>query len=375
MAQKQILIICGEPSGELHAAHLVKALRKTDPDIKISATGAQLLRNEGADVFYDIKELSVMGFFDVFKKLPKFFSLKNLILEKIESEKPDAIIFVDFSGFNLRLAKAINNRIKTIYYVSPQVWASRPGRVKIIKKYIQKMIVLFEFEKVFYEKYGIKAEWVGHPLLDVVKPTMTKEELLKNIKLDNDKPCISLLPGSRKEEIKRILPIMLKSAEIINKSTSVNFIIAKSPQVNWDIYNVIIRKYKIDVKIIEGKPYDCMNIADFCLVCSGTATLETAIMQKPFVIVYKTSLLNYLLYRPLIRVPFIGIVNIVAGERIIPEFIQFNSSPGRIAKETLNYLENRKYLEGMVKRLETINSSLGTPNAATRAAKIIINTL
>ena len=375
MAEKNILIICGEPSGEMHAAGLAGALKKINPEIKITGIGSDLLRSAGVEIFYEIKGLSVMGFFDVLKKLPKFLALKKLILSKIDVLKPDAIIFVDFSGFNLRLAKTINNSIPTIYYVSPQVWASRPGRVKTIKKYIKKMIVLFKFEEEFYRKFGIKADWVGHPLLEIVKPTMPKEELLRNLKFSNTKTTLALFPGSRKQEIKRILPIMLKSALLIAKKLEAQFVIAKTSQVEWNIYNDLIKNYKLDIRIVEGKPYDCMNIADFCLVCSGTATLETTIMQKPFCLIYKTSPLNYLLYRPQIKLPHIGMANIVAGKEIIPEFIQFRASPKKIANYAVITLQDKSKLQSIKNDLAKVSSTLGAPGAADLAAKIIINFL
>ncbi len=371
MAEKHLLIICGEPSGELHAAHLVKALKETNPSLKISAIGSELLKSFGAEIFYDIKGLSVMGFFDVLKKIPRFFALKKLILNKIDAERPDAVIFVDFSGFNLRLAKDINNRVKTIYYVSPQVWASRPGRVKTIKRYIKKMIVLFRFEKDFYRKHHIEAEYVGHPLLDIVKPTMSKKEMLNALKINDPVTILSLFPGSRKQEVRRVLPVMLKSAAIISESVKIKVIIAKAAQVEWHIYENLIKNSKIKASVIEGKPYDCMNIADFCIVCSGTATLETAIMQKPFVIVYKTSLLNYLLYRPLIKVPFIGIINIVAGKKIIPEFIQFGANAGKIAEYIIGLINKPADLKNTADCLLKIKLSLGENNASLRAAGII----
>ncbi|MBM3243557.1 MAG: lipid-A-disaccharide synthase [Candidatus Omnitrophica bacterium] len=375
MAEKQILIICGEPSGELHAARLVEELKKLNPGIKISATGSQLLHNAGAEIFYDISGLSVMGFFDVFKKLPKFFSLKRQILSKIKSDKPDAVILIDFSGFNLRLAKGIDNTVATIYYVSPQVWASRSGRVKTIKKYIKRMIVLFKFERAFYKDYGIEADWVGHPLLDIVKPTMQKEELLKSLQLKENKITITLLPGSRKQEVNRILPIMLKSAKIINESLDIQLLVGKSSQVQWDTYNTLINSSGLDVKIVEGKAYDCMNIADFCMVCSGTATLETAIMQKPYCLIYKMSYLNYLLYRPQIKLPYIGLANIVAGKKIIQEFIQFQASPKKIAEYVVNTLRNPVRLQDLREGLTKIKPALGETGAAKSAAKIILSLL
>ena len=375
MAQKQILIICGEPSGELHASLLTLAIKKINPEIKVSGVGSSLLAQAGADIIYDTKGLSVMGLFDVLKKLHKFILLKWLILEKIKEHKFDAVIFVDFSGFNLRLAKTINNSIPTIYYVSPQVWASRAGRVEVIKKYIRKMIVLFEFEKEFYKKRGVEADFVGQALLDVVKPSMSREELLHKLSLSSDKTTIALLPGSRKQEINRILPIMLKAARIINKKINAQFVIAKPKQTAWAIYDRITAKFNIEVKFVEGNTYDALNIADFALVCSGTATLETAIMQKPFLIIYKMSLLNYLLYRPQVKIPWIGMVNIVAGRSIIPEYIQFQAKPERIAKKALDILSNRVELRMMQNELAAVKSSLGQPGAVHRAARIIVDFL
>jgi len=334
------------------------------------------MRKSGASIYCDIKGLAVIGFFDVLKKLPEFFALKKLILEKIKEEKPDAIILVDFSGFNLRLAKEIKKTIPTIYYISPQVWASRPGRVKTIRSYVHKMLVLFKFEEEFYRRYGIDATFVGHPLLDIVGPTMEKKEFLNKFGLLESKTTIAILPGSRKQEIKNILPVMLEASILINKNmANAQFVLAKSPQVDPDIYNRIISKAFMDLKIIEGKTYDCLNIADFCLVASGTATLETAIMQKPFAVIYKMNLLNYLLYRPLVRVPYIGMVNIVAGRKIVPEFIQFNARPKEISEQALEILQNPARLEQMKNGLTQVKSLLGEKGASLRAAQVIIDFL
>jgi len=377
MAQiKHIFIVCGEPSGDLNAASLAKAILQISPETKISGVGGILLRQTPATIYRDIKDLCVIGLFDVLKKLPRFFSLQKLILEKIKEEKPDAIILVDFSGFNLRLAKKINKTLPVIYYVSPQVWASRPGRVKTIKDYIHKMIVLFKFEEEFYKRYEIDATFAGHPLLDIVKPAMERNEFLRKFNLSESKTTIALLPGSRKQEIENILAIMLKTALLIKrKIKDIQFVLAKSPQVDMDIYNQIISRANLDLKIIEGKTYDCLNIADFCLVASGTATLETAIMQRPFAIIYKMILLNYLLYRPQVKVPYIGMVNIVAGQKIVPEFIQFGACPKKISKQVLEILLNPGRIEQMKNSLAQVKSLLGEKGASLRAAQIIIDFL
>lgn len=376
MAQKNILIVCGEPSGDLNAARLAEKILEINPKIRISGVGGNLLRKAGAEIYCDIKDLAVMGLFDVLKKLPKFLSLKELILKKIALTKPDLVILVDFSGFNLRLAKAINNSIPVFYYVSPQVWASRPGRIKTIKRFIRKMIVLFKFEEEFYAQNAVGVNFTGHPLVDIVKPAKTKKEFFEITNLNESKTTIALLPGSRKAEIINILPLMIKAAELIIQSAKeTQFVIAKSTNVEWEVYNRFIKNKKIEVRIIEGKTYDCLNIADFAFVCSGTATLETAIMQKPFFIIYKMNLLNYLLYRPQVKLPYIGMVNIVAGKKIIPEFIQFQADPKQIAQETLKILNDPDQLAKMNNDLSQIKSSLGPAGASLRAAQIITDFL
>jgi lipid-A-disaccharide synthase len=374
MAAKQIIIVCGEASGDLNAGYLAKSLKEIDPTIKISGVGGQLLRSSGAEIFYDIKGLSVMGLFDVLKKLPLFFSLKKLILQKIQQEKPDAIILVDFSGFNLRLAKAINRTLPVIYYVSPQVWASRPGRIKTIRKYIHKMIVLFKFEQDFYRSHGIDVDFAGHPLLDIVRPSMEKEGFLAKFNLSKSKTTIALLPGSRQSEIENVLPVMLGAAKIIAaKINNIQFLIAKSRQVEWSIYKRLTLNFNYDLRIIEGMTYDCLNAADFCLVCSGTATLETAIMQKPFAIIYKMNPLNYLLYRPQVKVPYIGMANIVANKMIVPEFIQFKATADSIASSALKVLNDPAAAKQMTDGLALVKSRLGPGDAGSRAARAVMD--
>ncbi|MFH1413363.1 MAG: lipid-A-disaccharide synthase [Candidatus Omnitrophota bacterium] len=374
MSQRQILIICGEASGDLNAGNLARNILKINPDIKILGVGGPHLRDAGVDIFYDIKDLAAIGLFDVLGKLPRFIKLQNLILSKIKRYKPEAIIFVDFSGFNLRLAKKINNRLPTIYYISPQIWASREGRIKTIKKYIRKISVIFKFEEEFYRRHGVSVDFVGHPLLDTVKPSMSKEDFLRKFNLSAAQRTIALLPGSRATEVKNILAIMLKACvNIAGKFADTQFIIVKSPQVNQDIYNSKIKGINLNLQIIEGKTYDCLNASDFCLVASGTATLETAIMEKPFLIIYKMPLLNYLLYRPQIKVPFIGIVNIVAKRKIVPEFIQFQATAKKIAEETIKFLKDPSKMKELKQEISDIKPLLGDKGAGLRAAENIVD--
>jgi lipid-A-disaccharide synthase len=376
MAQRHLIIVCGEPSGDLHAGELARALQRIDPKLKISGVGAEHLARSGAKVFRDIKGLSVMGLFDVLKKLPSFLALKKDILRKIKETNAAALILVDFSGFNLRLAKAVNNSLPVIYYISPQVWASRSGRVRAIKKYISRMIVFFRFEQEFYAKRGIKTDYIGHPLLDIARPQMSKEVFLRELGLSAGKPAVALLPGSRRAEIARMLPLMLESAKLIRQRIpAAQFIISRPAGMPLDAYNRALKNSGVEAKISEGMNYDCLNCADFALICSGTATLEAVIMETPHLLVYRMGLLNYLLYRPQVRVPYIGIGNIVAGERVVPEFIQFQAKPKAIAQEALKLLLDTAARQQMVDALRRIKTLLGQPGAAQRGAYLINSSL
>lgn len=376
MEAKNILIICGEPSGELHAANLAREIKKLDPALKICAVGGALLKQAGATIIYDIKGLCAFGFFDVIRKLPLFFALKKYLLSYIEKSRPALVILVDFGGFNLRLAKAINNRLPVAYYICPQIWASRQGRVRTIKRYVAKPLVIFPFEKDFYARFGVDAQFVGHPLLDIVKPSMAKGDFLRQNSLSKENLTIALLPGSRKTEVRNILPLMAEAASLINKKVGrLQLIIVKSKNVPAKEYTAALKNRPEDAVLIEDKTYDCLNAADFALVASGTATLETALMNKPFAVVYKMGLLNYLLYRPQVKVPFISMVNILAGKKIVEEFVQFNASPKKIADHAIGVITNPNTSQALKDGLLQTKRSLGEPGAASRAARILLNLL
>lgn len=373
MVAKKVLIVCGEASGDLHAASLAKALLRQEPGCSITAVGGPLLAQAGARVIYDIKGLAVIGLFDALKKLPRFFALRRLLLDTIDSSKPDALVLVDFSGFNLRLARALKKRIPVIYYVSPQVWASRPGRVRTIRDYVSKMIVLFAFERDFYARYGIAADFVGHPLLDTFAPCKDKASLREALGLERSQKTIALLPGSRRQEIINILAVMLAACRIIRKTLpDSQFIIAKSAHVDKSVYQDIMERSGMRALISEAGAFECLSAADFSLVCSGTATLEAAAAGNPFAVLYRMGLLNYLLYRPQVRLPYIGMVNIVAGKKIVEEFVQFGCSAARVAACALATLNDPAKDLRIRKDLSTVVSVLGTPGASERAAGIIL---
>ena len=373
MKKKTIMIIAGEASGDLHAAHLVKELKSINPHLEIFGIGGRKMKEAGVDVIYDIVELAVVGFVEVLKHLKVFKKVLEKLLILLDTRKPDIVILVDYPGFNLRFAKYVKEKnIPVIYYISPQLWAWGKGRIEEIKKYVAKMVVIFGFEEELYRQAGVKASFVGHPFLDIVKPVWKKEETIKHLHLNHHSTKIALLPGSRQKEIERHLSVMLEACEKIKiQLPDVEFILARRKELDSSIYNKIISRSTIKPHSLEDRPYEIMDISDIVIVSSGSATLETAIMEKPMIIVYKTSFLTWFLARNMIKIPNIGLVNVVAGKKIVPELIQFNATAKNIAKETLLILNNKKLQKHIKENLREVKERLGERGATERAAHII----
>lgn len=375
---KTIMIIAGEASGDLHGSSLASSLKAIDPDLRLIGMGGGKMIKAGLKSYQNIEDLSVIGLGEVLSNLGKFTAVFRCLVGRLDSEKPDCVVLIDYPEFNLRFAKEAKKRnIPVIYYISPQIWAWRKGRVKIVKKFIEKMIVIFAFEKDFYEKEGIAAEFVGHPLLDVVRPRFSREEFLKLQGLTDNKKILAFLPGSRQIEVIRNLPVMLKAAGIIKSKLggNIQFVIAKPKEIDGEIYAEILKDCELKPKIIEDYPYDCVNAADLVLVASGTATLETAILEKPMLIIYKVSFLTWLVGKMLVKIPDIGLVNIVAGKRIVPEFIQFDATAEKIADEAIGLLSSPEKINAVKINLRAIKEKLGGPGASRRAAQSILSTL
>ncbi|MDD4910591.1 MAG: lipid-A-disaccharide synthase [Candidatus Omnitrophica bacterium] len=375
MADKKIMIVAGEASGDMHAAHLIKALRELEPSAQFSGLGGERMEQAGARVYYDLTRIAVVGFQEVLRNLGKFRGAFKLFLKEARAIRPDCVVLVDYPGFNLALAKQLKRlKIRTVYYISPQVWAWHRGRVKAIRKFVDKMLVVFRFEKEFYEEEGIEAEYVGHPLLDIVRPSMNKEEAFTRLCLSFKRITVALLPGSRQQEVKKLLPVMLEAAKLINKTIPpTQFVILRSEAVAKEIFEGAISRSGLRVSLLEGNTYDGINIADFCIVASGTATLEVAIMERPMVVVYKTSLLTSFIARCLVRIPDIALVNVVAGGRIVPELIQSDATAQKIAKESVGILSDPERIISIRRQLQEIKEMLKPYGAAQRAAKIIVD--
>lgn len=374
---RKVMIVAGEASGDLHGANLIKELLAREPDLKLQGIGGRRLREAGVELIADVSEMAVVGLTEVLFRLrfilKVFYRLKRIF----RTEKPDLLILIDYSGFNLPLAKAAKKEgIRILYYISPQVWASRMGRIKTIRNTVDRMAVIIPFEPAIYEREGVCATFVGHPLLDLVRPRYSREEALRRFDLQEGRKILGILPGSRPGEIKTLLPLMLETAALLKQSfPDLQFILPLADTLNPGDVSDMVTKLPFDVRIVERETYDAVKIADAVMVASGTATLETALLETPMIIVYKVSELTYRIGKLFVYVDRIGLVNIIAGERIVPEFIQSEADPRAMAKALEEILRNRQRRNAMIAELKKIKPVLGEPGAAARAAAIAYDML
>ena len=374
---KQIMIIAGEASGDQRGAEVASTLLARDPNLKLYGIGGEHMRAAGVETLVDVSQLAVMGFVEVIVHLPRIMRIfkltKNLLIER----KPDLLILVDYPGFNLRLAKiAKKSGIKVLFYISPQVWAWRQHRVKKIAQVVDHMAVIFPFEKQFYQAHNVPVSYVGHPLTQKLKTKISQAEARTKLDIPLQHKMIALLPGSRESEINRILPELIKSTELISTQiANCIFYLAIASTIPTDAISKAIASSNSDIRIARGKTYDIISAADVVLTASGTATLETALLNKPMVIVYKVSALTAFIVRKMIKIPYVSLCNIVAGEQVVVELLQNDATAENIAQETLHILTNEKYREQMQEKLSHIEEKLGNLEAADNVANIALNML
>jgi lipid-A-disaccharide synthase len=363
----ELAIVAGEVSGDIQAGRLVKEIKTIEPDLKIWGICGPKMQEAGAEKISDITELAVVGFFEVIKNYGRIRKVFYKILNEIKVRKPKAVILVDYPGFNLRLAKEIKKiGIPVFYYISPQVWAWGKGRVKQIREFVDKMIVIFPFEKEFYEKENISVEFVGHPIIDVIENYKSnKENFRKELNVSNKEKLIGILPGSRENEIKKHLPVFLDAAE---KIQNVKFIIAAASENIYKVIKSILDCRNCSFPVLSGRAYEIMEASDLIFTSSGTATIETACFGTPMIVVYKLNWLSYFFIKSVANIKYIAMTNVIAGKKIVPEFIQNDVNPENIADQALNILKNP---ENMKKQLNEIKQKLGERGAAKRAANII----
>lgn len=374
---KTIMIVAGEASGDLHGASLVQEMLKTDPALNFYGIGGSKLEKMGVKLFANTSTMAVMGLTEVVSKLGSILKIMGMMKKSLDEYRPDLVILIDYPDFNLRLAKAAKKKgIKVFYYISPQVWAWRKNRINQIKKFVDKMAVILPFEVDTYATKGFTVNYVGHPLLDLVKPRYSKQDSRKKISIDENKTTIALLPGSRLSEVTKLLPEMLRAAEILaQKIPDVQFVLPLADTLEEKNISDISKSSPVKIKVIAGLTYDVISSADLAIVASGTATLETALLGVPMIIVYKVSPLSYLVGRLIINVKNIGLVNIIANKTIVPELIQKDANGEPIATAALAILTNEGRKLEIIRELAAIRAKLGSPGAARRAAQLALDML
>lgn len=369
-AAKKILIVTGETSGDQHGAKLIHQLKKLDSDLQVAGVGSDYLRHAGVRIIADSKNMAVVGAIEVISHLKYILAAYRAIKQEIKNNPPDLLIVIDYPEFNLMVAKLAKKAgIKVVYYISPQVWAWKQKRIKKIKKRIDKMLVIFPFEEIFYQRAHVPVEYVGHPLAGEVKSIMSTADFIEKFQIDPRALIVGILPGSRKGEIKRIFPTLLQAAEkILQTIPNIQFLVPLAPSLNEEDLAPYLKKSFIPVKIISHHFYDVVKNCQAAIVTSGTATLETALLETPMVIVYKTAASTYHIVKRIIKIPFIGLCNIVAGKAIVKELIQHHANPENISSEIIELINNTKYRETMLKELYKVKEQLGDGESSKRAA-------
>ena len=374
--KRNVLIIAGEASADLHGANLVKAMKRLNPETRVKGIGGSKMEAAGVEILIPSSDMAVVGLTEVFSKIniivKAYFRLRYLL----KNSTPDLLILIDYPGFNIALARVAKNfGVPVLYYISPQLWAWRSGRVKKIASRIDKMAVILPFEKDFYIQSGtgIDVEYVGHPLLDAVPRSLNRSGIKNDLGLYNGGPFLGLLPGSRNEEIKNLLPTMVSAAEIISaRYPGLKCVLPVAPTISKDLILSFTDRASVDIVVSEKDIYSVLSVCDLALVTSGTATLETALMGVPMIIAYRMSPISYKIARMVVKVSHAGLVNLVAGEEIVPELIQDALSPRALADKALSILDNEDIMREMKDKLGKLKKVLGSYGASDRTATIAL---
>ncbi len=372
-----IFFSAGESSGDQHAANMFLELKNRLPDIKGIGMGGAKMAQAGIDIRYDSASIAVIGVVEVLKHYGEIRRALKLMQQLLLTEHPDLLVCVDYKEFNFKLAKfAKKNGIKVLFYVSPQVWAWRPGRVKKYGEVIDMMAVIFPFETSYYEAENVPVRYVGHPSVDKVHALRSKAEDLAAFGLSAERPIVGLLPGSRNNEIKRLLPTMLAAAELLQKQLpDIQFILPQADSITDNLLAEYIKQTTLDINVLKNQPYDAIQCCDAVITTSGTATLEIALLQVPMVIVYKLAPITYWLGRLLVNTPFIGLPNIMLGKSIVREFIQHEATPENLAVEAGKILMDKQYSTTMRANLALVKQRLGQGGGSKNMADLALEML
>ncbi len=370
----RLLLSCGEASGDLYAGALTRELRAIDSTATIAGLGGPQFAAAGGQLIDDYRGLSVTGLTEAIAKLPRSWSTLRRLVASAARDRPDALVVIDFPDFNFPLARRVKRLgIPVVYYISPQIWAWRPGRLKTIREIADLVLVIFPFEEKLYRDAGIPVEFVGHPLVDLVQATEPKDAFLRRHGLSTDAPTIAMLPGSRPNEVTRILSTLLAAAERIRaRVAGAQFTIARAPSLDDHLFDAVRTARFAPMALVEGDTDGVLAAADVALTASGTATVQTALHDTPMVVVYKLSPLTYRLGRPLVRLDTFGMVNLIAGEKIVPELIQDACTPDAVADEAVSMLTDPARAARIRTGLARVRERLGAPGASRRAAEAIL---
>lgn len=378
---KKIFIVTGEHSGDVHASFIVRELKKLNPDIKIEAIGGYSLKNEGVKLFSDHSKMALVGLDAIFGIYNHIRLGQNLVNYLTLEYQPDLVLLIDYGGFNLRLAKELKKRgIEVFYYISPQVWATRKGRINKVRKYVTKMMTILPFEEKLYKDKGINAEYVGHPLISQLPRDFNREDFVRQNNLEPNCKIVGIFPGSRKMEINYLMPIFLESARLIHlHSKKIEFCLGQAPNIDDKLINKYLddfkKKYNIDIKVLKNQNHALLANSDAVILASGTISLEAAMYGTPMVISYKAPAIAYYLYLLLRYIKFIALPNIIANKQIVGELLQNNAKPELISQEILSLLYNNDRRGQMIHELGQIQDILGDKVASKEVAKIIENYL
>jgi lipid-A-disaccharide synthase len=366
-----LLLSAGEASGDMYAARLATALKQR-ADIEIFGMGGPQMRAAGVDIVTDYSDVSVVGITEIVSHLPSLVRAMRCLVREAERRKPAFAVLTDFPGFHLRLARKLKSRrIKNIYYICPQFWAWRPWRVRVVRRRFAQALCIFPFEEKFYGDAGVPVKFIGHPLVGSVRPSIDRETFCRQHNLDPQKQILTILPGSRDAELRQHLPLLRDACWLIHREAVAQFVVAAAPAAG----NELLRQgwpHQIPLRVVVGQTYNALAAADAAIVSSGTATIEAALLNVPMVVIYRVTPLTALLAKPLVRTPFFSMVNLIAEKRAVPELIQNDFTPARVAAEVLSLLNDHTAREALRRDLTEVRQRLGPPGAVDRAADAIL---
>lgn len=371
----KIMMSAGEASGDMHAAAVAAEIKRIRPDAEIFGMGGELMKQSGVRIIYDIENLGIIGIVEILKHIPFFFHLRDMLRQAMIDGKPDVLVCIDYPGFNMKIAHVAKTLgIPVVYYIAPTIWAWNKGRAENIVRDVAQVASIFPFEAKAYKEAGAHVTFVGHPLADTVKPSMSFDEALAYFHGNKEARRILLMPGSRKNEVTGLFPLMLDAAEALSKKENCQFFVPRASTIPKEFLLSFIGKRNISFEITEGHQYDLMQICDVCVASSGTATLETALMELPTVLVYKLAPLTWILANLLVHVKYAGLPNLLMGREVTPELLQDKATPENVTEILQKWITDENARQENISEIRKVREALGSGGAVNRTARLILET-